>query len=163
MRGTFFVVLVFASSIAIGAPKYVLNGDELVVPFPIVYETGKAVVMPESDEALDYIKGYLAAKTHVTKLRIEVHTDSQGRDEYNQTMSEARALAFTKALVAKGVGCHRLVPVGFGETKPIADNRTADGRAKNRRTGIFNAALRGRPIGGGAIDGGGKVAGDPCN
>jgi OOP family OmpA-OmpF porin len=155
--------LLLASSVAFAQPKYEVKNHELVVPAPIVYETGKETLRPESDEAIAYVKGYLAAKTHVSKLRIEVHTDSRGSDDFNQQISERRALAVAKALVAMGVDCKRLVPVGFGETRPIADNRTADGRARNRRTSFFNAALRGKSIGNAPLDGGGKLAGDPCS
>lgn len=156
-------LLLCASSLAFAQPKYELKGHELVVPHPIVFETGSDTLKGESDDALAYVKGYLAARKDVTKLRIEVHTDSQGSNEHNQQMSEKRALAVARALVHLGADCKRLVAVGFGETKPIADNRTADGRAKNRRVTFANAALRGKAIGGAALDGGGKVAGDPCN
>ena len=91
-----------------------------------------------------------------------MHSDSQGDEKFNQTMSEKRAMAVAKALVAKGADCKRILPVGFGETKPIADNGTAEGRAANRRTEFVNAGLRGRPIGGMPLDGGGVPAGDPC-
>ena len=62
-----------------------------------------------------------------------------------------------------GVDCKRLVAVGFGNTKPVADNSTPDGKARNSRVSFFNAALRDRLIGGMPADGGGKVAGDACN
>ena len=67
-----------------------------------------------------------------------------------------------KASQAKGIDCKRLIPVGFGETKPVAPNDTPDNKAQNRRTAFVNAALKGKPIGGMPVDGGGKVAGDPC-
>jgi len=112
--------------------------------------------------AIAYVKGYLDDKSTVTTLRIEVHADQTGRPDAIQTLTETRAMAVAKALVAKGVDCRRLIPVGFGATKPLADNATPEGRAQNRRTSFVNAALRGRPIGGMPIDGGGVVAGDPC-
>jgi OOP family OmpA-OmpF porin len=95
-------------------------------------------------------------------MRIEVHTDNTGGSAFNQSLSEKRALEVAKALVAKGVDCKRLVPVGFGETKPRGDNSTPEGKALNRRTMFVNAGLRGRPIGGMPVEGGGKLAGDPC-
>ena len=95
-------------------------------------------------------------------MRIEVHSDNQGAADTNQKLTEARALAVAKALVGRGVDCKRLVPVGFGGTKPIADNGTPDGRAANRRTEFVNAAMRGHAIGGAPAEGGGHLAGDPC-
>ncbi|MBK6635569.1 MAG: OmpA family protein [Chitinophagaceae bacterium] len=61
------------------------------------------------------------------------HTDSQGKDEYNQTLSEERAASVRAYLVSKGIDESRLSSAGYGETTPVADNKTAAGRAKNRR------------------------------
>ena len=139
----------------------VKNG-QLVLPGPVVFETGKDILKPESDEVLSLVKGYLDAKPEISLLRIEGHTDSDGADAANQTLSEGRALAVARWLVAKQIDCKRLIPVGFGETKPVAANDTPENKAQNRRTAFVNAALRGKPIGGMPVDGGGKVAGDPC-
>jgi OOP family OmpA-OmpF porin len=139
-----------------------LENNALKLPGPVLYETGSDKLKPESDPVLAHVKDYLDAKSYITLLRIEVHSDAQGNSQYNQTLSEKRALAVARALVGRGISCTRLIPVGFGETKPIAPNTTAEGRAQNRRTLFVNAALRGKPIGGMPVDGGGKVAGDPC-
>lgn len=149
-------------SVALADTQYEVKSNELQVPYPVVFEPGTDTLKPEADKALDYVKGYLDAKTYISTLRIEAHTDAQGGSEHNQALSEKRALATAKALVAKGIDCKRLIAVGFGETKPVSDNRTAEGRAKNRRVVFANAALRGKAIGGAALDGGGQVAGDPC-
>ena len=144
-----------------GAPV-TIEGNQLKLSSPVVFETGSDKLKPESDAVLAHVKEYLDAKSYISLLRIEVHTDSQGGTEANQKLSEKRALAVARWLVAKGVPCGRLIAVGFGETKPVATNATAEGRAQNRRTMFVNAALRGRPIGGMPVDGGGKVAGDVC-
>lgn len=154
--------LILVGGNALADTKYEIKDNELTVPFVIAYESSKGTLKPESAEALQFVKGYLDNKTYVSTLRIEVHTDSMGGTEANQLLSEKRALEVAKALVAKGVDCKRLIPVGFGETKPRAENKTPEGRAQNRRTSFFNAALRGRNINGAAPDGGGRVAGDPC-
>jgi OmpA-OmpF porin, OOP family len=143
-------------------PKFELENNALKLPSPIVYKTGKAELTADSDAAIAHVKAYLDDKTYVTAMRIEVHSDNQGAADTNQKLTEARALAVAKALVGKGIACKRLVPVGFGDTKPIADNRTADGKAQNRRTMFVNAAIKDRAIGGSPLDGGGKLAGDPC-
>jgi outer membrane protein OmpA-like peptidoglycan-associated protein len=67
------------------------------------------------------------------KVQIDGHTDSQGKDDYNQTLSDQRAASVKAYLVSKGISESRLASAGYGETKPVADNNTAAGRAKNRR------------------------------
>jgi OOP family OmpA-OmpF porin len=143
-------------------PTFKVEGGQLKLPGPIVFETGKDILKPESDDVLKVVKDYLDAKPEITLLRIEGHTDSDGDDKANQTLSEARSLAVAHWLTAKGIDCKRLIPVGFGESKPLVANDTPDNKAQNRRTSFVNAALKGKPIGGMPVDGGGKVAGDPC-
>ena len=77
-------------------------------------------------------------------------------------MTEKRATAVAQWLVKHGIDCNRLLPVGFGSTKPIAPNDTAENKAQNRRISFVHAALRGKSIGGFSVDGGGIVAGNPC-
>ncbi len=144
------------------ARTFELEGNELKLPSAVIFETGTDKLLPESDKALEHVKAYLEAKDYITLLRIEGHTDSDGDDQANQTLSEKRALSVARWLVAHGVSCTRLMPVGFGENKPVQSNESADGRAANRRMSFINAALRGRLIGGMPADGGGMVAGDPC-
>jgi len=67
---------------------------------------------------------------------LDGHTDSIGTERYNQGLSERRARAVRDYLVKKGINPARITTRGFGETKPIADNKTRDGRAKNRRVEI---------------------------
>jgi OOP family OmpA-OmpF porin len=155
-------VLVMCLSSAASAESFKVEQNALVVPHPIAFATGKADLLVESDAGIDHVKRYLDAKTYVTTLRIEVHSDATGAESFNQKLSEQRALAVGRAIIAKGIDCKRLLAVGFGSTKPVADNKTAEGRAANRRTVFANAALRDRAIGGMPVDGGGKVAGDLC-
>lgn len=146
------VLLCLVSSIALAdRVTYKVENNELVVPSTL---EGAAVI--------DYVKGYLDEKSYISLMRIEVHTDNGGDAKKAQALTEQRALAAAKALVAKGIDCKRVLPVGFGGTKPIAANDTPENKAKNRRTVFANAALRGRPIGGMPVEGGGVVAGDPC-
>lgn len=79
-----------------------------------------------------------AAATELKRLNwtsgvIEGHTDSIGKDAYNQKLSERRALAVREYLAAQGIAESRMIPTGFGESQPVADNKTAEGRAENRR------------------------------
>jgi len=99
----------------------------------ITFDTGKAVVSPESKTVLDQI-GALLAKDAALKLEIQGHTDNVGAPTANLTLSQQRADAVKKYLVdTHGVAAARLTTAGFGDTKPVADNRTDEGRAKNRR------------------------------
>jgi outer membrane protein OmpA-like peptidoglycan-associated protein len=70
------------------------------------------------------------------KVRIDGHTDAQGSDAYNQALSDRRAASVRAALAAMGVDGSRIEAIGHGETKPLADNRTAAGRQQNRRVEV---------------------------
>jgi len=67
------------------------------------------------------------------KVTIDGHTDDVGKDDMNQTLSDNRAASVKAYFVSKGIDESRLTSTGYGETKPIADNKTAAGKAKNRR------------------------------
>jgi OOP family OmpA-OmpF porin len=149
------------------APKqeFKVEGGQLRLPGPVVFETGKDVLKPESDTVLQVVHDYLEAKPDITLLRIEGHTDNDGKADANQTLSEKRAIAVAHWLTGHGTDCKRLIAVGFGQTKPIAgtvDKQTPADKEQNRRVAAVNAGLKGKPIGGLPIDGGGKNAGDPC-
>jgi OOP family OmpA-OmpF porin len=75
---------------------------------------------------------YLSANPS-NPLTIEGHTDSIGSTQYNQRLSERRANAVRKYLIEKGISSSRIRIVGYGEQRPIADNKTPEGRALNRR------------------------------
>ncbi len=137
--------------------KPVLKKDKLEIPGQIVFESGKAILKPESEAGINQLKQYLDETPRVTKLRIEGHTDNVGSPESNETLSGQRALAIKAALIAKGVAKERLLAVGFGQTKPIADNTTEDGKGKNRRTEFHVAELGGKKYLGLDPTGGGKV------
>ena len=161
MKGYLFTALLFCTLTA-AAQDYKLEGNEVKIAKEIVFETGTDKLKPETTAALEIIKQYLTDKSYISTLRIEAHTDNTGIEAANQTLSEKRALAICKKLVEMGVDCKRLIAVGFGSTKPVADNGTAEGKAQNQRINFINAALRGRLIGSMPADGGGKVAGDVC-
>lgn len=98
----------------------------------VQFETGKSILLTSSYVVLDEIVGIMTTYPD-HKLRIAGHTDSIGEAPANQTLSEQRAKAAYDYLVAKGVSPGRLSYQGFGESKPVADNMYAPGRAKNRR------------------------------
>ncbi len=98
----------------------------------IYFATGKFVLLSKSNKGLDEVAKILAENPDM-KLAIDGHTDDVGKDETNQVLSDKRAAAVKAYLVKKGVDESRLAATGYGETKPIADNKTAAGRQKNRR------------------------------
>ena len=140
------------------AQDYKISGNEVVIAKAVSFETGSAKLTLESDEALTIVKQYLDDKSYISRLRIEGHLATDG----SQQLSEQRALAVCKRLVELGVDCKRLIAVGFGNTKPVADNGTPEGRSQNTRISFINVALLGHLIGGMPEDGGGHIAGDVC-
>ena len=96
------------------------------------FEVAKDVILAGSFTSLDELAGVLMKKP-TWKLEISGHTDNAGDDESNLVLSKKRAEAVKNYLVSKGIDATRFVINYFGETKPIADNSTTEGRAKNRR------------------------------
>jgi OOP family OmpA-OmpF porin len=94
--------------------------------------SGSAKLSPKSFKALDELAKILADDPNL-KLSIEGHTDNTGSMELNQRLSESRANAVRDYLLSKGVSETRLTAIGYGPDRPIADNKTAAGRARNRR------------------------------
>jgi OmpA-OmpF porin, OOP family len=101
----------------------------------INFETGKSDIKPESQPIIDQLSEMLK-QNPTLKVSIEGHTDNVGGDKTNQTLSESRAKSVMNALVSKGIEVGRLKSKGWGQSKPIADNNTEEGRAKNRRVEI---------------------------
>ncbi|MCC6214005.1 MAG: OmpA family protein [Polyangiaceae bacterium] len=136
-----------------------VKGDSVNIPGNIVFDTGKATLKEGagSEAVLEQLKIFLDENPRVTKLRIEGHTDNVGVPADNVTLSGQRALTIKNWLVAKGIPKERLIAVGFGQDKPIADNATDAGRAQNRRTEFKIAEISGKPYLGQDPNGGGKV------
>jgi outer membrane protein OmpA-like peptidoglycan-associated protein len=101
----------------------------------INFETGKSEIKSESKPIIDQIYKMLKQNPDL-KISIEGHTDNVGSEKSNQTLSESRAKSVMNALVSKGINVIRLKFKGLGQTKPIADNNTEEGKAKNRRVEI---------------------------
>lgn len=98
----------------------------------INFDTGKATIKPDSAQTLDDAAAALKAAADL-KIEVAGHTDNVGAPDANLKLSQERAQAVMAALVERGVKAERLTAKGYGQTTPIADNRTEDGRAKNRR------------------------------
>ncbi len=143
--------------------KFELEGNMLKLPKPIIFETGTdKIIFEESEESLKHVKEYLTAKKYITVMRIEIHAQRAGDQEKLQTLTENRALAIANWLVENGVDCKRILPVGFGSTKPIVDPTSGPEANQNNRVEFQNAELAGHPIGGLPLDGGGTVVDGFC-
>ncbi|MEP6466199.1 MAG: OmpA family protein [Parafilimonas sp.] len=95
------------------------------------FETGKSAIKPSSYASLDRVAQVLINKNF--SLKLAGHTDNVGSDNANMKLSKDRAESVKDYLVSKGANSSRIEATGYGETQPIASNKTADGRAKNRR------------------------------
>lgn len=116
---------------ATGCPKSLEKA--VTIPLNVYFDTNKSYIKPqyqgEISKVATFMKQYPAATTV-----IEGHTDSRGSAKYNQRLSQRRANAVKQALAAKhGINPARLTAVGYGEARPVASNKTAAGRAENRR------------------------------
>ncbi len=167
MKTSFIAVLFLAITSTLFAQDYTIENNEIKIRLPIAFKTLSNKLTPESDTALRLIARVLKEKSYISTLRVEAHVDNAGDFVKSQEITEARALEVCTQLFALGVDCNRLLPVGFGSSKPIAANNTIEGRAANRRIVFVIAALRGKAIGGMPLDGSAKVAAiknnHPCN
>jgi len=105
----------------------------IVITKKIHFEFDKAVIRPISFRILDAVVDIMKQNPDIKKVRVEGHTDSKGSDAYNIKLSQRRSNAVRDYLISHGIEADRLVAVGYGETRPVADNNTAEGRARNRR------------------------------
>lgn len=111
-----------------------LNRDGFMALY-INFDTGKAIIKPESGPIIEQIAALLRDNGDLN-LSVEGHTDNVGTPQSNKALSEERAKAVVAAVVELGIDASRMTAVGWGQERPIADNRTEDGRAKNRRVEI---------------------------
>jgi len=113
------------------------NGQAILVNLPdgVTFDVGSATLKPGFRETLDGVTDSLI-KYPNSLVDVYGHTDSTGSDAFNQTLSERRAQTVANYMMSRGVSQARIRWQGFGETMPIADNGTEQGRARNRRVEI---------------------------
>ncbi len=110
-----------------------IEGGRIVILEKVFFETARAVIMADSHALLSEVANLLLASPRITLLEVAGHTDAQGPDDYNLELSQARADAVVSYLRSQGVAASRLQASGYGETAPIADEASEQGRAQNRR------------------------------
>lgn len=108
---------------------------ESIILEDVHFASGRYAIQAESYKVLDKLAEYLIRKKNL-KIRVEGHTDSDGSETTNKTLSENRAKAVKSYLENKGVPSGLITAKGLGEEQPIEDNSTTSGKAKNRRTEI---------------------------
>jgi OmpA-OmpF porin, OOP family len=109
--------------------------DQGFIALYINFDTDKAVIKPESQPVIDQIIALLKENSSL-KVSIEGHTDNTGSAQRNKVLSEQRAQSVLNAVLKGSIEKERLSSRGWGQDKPMADNKTEDGKAKNRRVEI---------------------------
>jgi outer membrane protein OmpA-like peptidoglycan-associated protein len=119
------------------AEEPVVVKEETIVVRDVHFEFNKSTLTAADKEVLSGVASRLKQESSTAQLRVTGHTDSVGSNAYNQRLSEKRANSVVQYLIESGVPRASFVSVaGAGESQPVADNKTADGRAMNRRTEI---------------------------
>ena len=117
------------------APKPVVH-ETITLGASALFDTNKSDIRPAARAELDDVAAKLKAYFAVDAISVVGHTDSRGSEKYNQGLSERRANSVRNYLISKGIDGSKIVATGEGELKPVADNKTKEGRQANRRVVI---------------------------
>ena len=123
-------------------PRVVLTASSIKISEKVQFKLGSAELLPDSFGLLDEVAGVMRDNLQIERVQIEGHTDSTGSAKINKKLSKERAESVRAYLMKKGIEDKRMVAVGFGPDKPIADNATPDGQEANRRV-EFNIVKQG--------------------
>jgi len=125
------------------APKPEPVVEKVSLKAGALFDVGKADLKPAGKSELDAMVGKINdSNTQIEQITVTGHTDSAGASDYNRKLSERRAEAVKAYLVSKGLNGDRIVTQGAGDAQPVASNKTAAGRAQNRRVDIDIKAQR---------------------
>jgi outer membrane protein OmpA-like peptidoglycan-associated protein len=113
------------------------RGTVIILPGSVLFASNKWELLPAAQEKLNHVADALKNQQDDSKIVVEGHTDSQGTEASNQELGTKRAESVRNYLVQRGVKAAHISAVGIGQGRPIADNRTAEGRANNRRVEII--------------------------
>ncbi len=116
-----------------GCPRVHVTDKEIIILEQVQFDTGKATIKKVSDGLLDNVADVFKDHRDILHVEVQGHTDNRGSSSLNKGLSQRRAEAVLKALVARGIDAGRLEARGYGQDVPIADNKTDAGRQKNRR------------------------------
>jgi OOP family OmpA-OmpF porin len=125
-----------------------IEGTRIRIPRELEFGVNKSTIDDQKDvnkEILGTLLEFLTKNTHVTKIRIEGHTDNTGKPDQNQQLSQQRADAVAKWLTDHGIAADRIKTQGFGDTKPEVPNDTAEHKQQNRRTEFHVDEIDGKP------------------
>jgi outer membrane protein OmpA-like peptidoglycan-associated protein len=126
-----------------------MDGDQLVVPGHVEFDTDKATLKmtnKETKEVLETVLQVMKDNPQITQLHIEGHTDNQGKHDHNMKLSQDRAEAVIAWLVKGGIEKGRLEPHGYDPDKPKDDNTKPEGRQENRRVEFHVGEIDGKPF-----------------
>jgi len=118
------------------AVKQEPRGMVITLSGGVLFASSKAELLPAAQVKLNTVAEALTQQDPDSKMVVEGHTDSQGGEKYNQDLSQRRAQAVRDYLVSRGIAADRVTSQGFGFSRSIADNKSAEGRANNRRVEI---------------------------
>jgi outer membrane protein OmpA-like peptidoglycan-associated protein len=127
----------FVGAVRLKVARVVLEGDQITIQDSIYFETGKAVIKPESHDLLNELAQTLEDHPELLRIRIEGHTDSRGSAVANKDLSARRAEAVQVYLVGRNIEPGRLDAIGFGEERPLMRGNDEEAWARNRRVDFF--------------------------
>ncbi|HCR38230.1 MAG TPA: hypothetical protein DIV80_01915 [Synergistaceae bacterium] len=129
----------FTKSLTFGPAemKTTLDKDGRIILYDILFDHDKATLQQSSDKQLQHIVTMMMENPEL-RMEVQGHTDSQGSDDYNLDLSQRRAETVVAYLTLFGIAEERLMPRGYGESKPVDTNDTEAGRAKNRRVELVS-------------------------
>lgn len=127
----------------IAAVKQESRGMVITLSGSVLFASNESTLLPAAMVKLNEVADALIKGNPDSNITVEGHTDSQGQRQYNMELGEKRAKAVREQLVSRGVAQDRIKAVGVGPDRPVADNKTAEGRANNRRVEIIVEPAKG--------------------
>jgi OmpA-OmpF porin, OOP family len=115
--------------------KLIINPPKTYTLNNVFFDTGKSTLKPESSKELNELAEYMILKKNLS-IEIAGHTDNVGNKDANMKLSQERANSVRQFLIKKGIAGERVIAKGYGDTQPVADNTTDEGKQKNRRTEV---------------------------